>query len=124
MILSGKVGDMNRASYAGDTLNIRVAKMYAMPGQMFVLSQLNDLGAIAALKKGLKIAEKGKQTGIIEASYSHRYPDRAASILNTIAKTYLRQNVEMRSAEAEKTLEFLEKQLQGALEKVLDLKNG
>jgi tyrosine-protein kinase Etk/Wzc len=118
VILSGKVGDMNRASYAGDTLNIRVAKMYAMPGQMFVLSQLNELGAIAALKKGLKIAEKGKQTGIIEASYSHRYPDRAASILNTIAKTYLRQNVEMRSAEAEKTLEFLEKQLPGVKAKL------
>lgn len=118
VLLTGKVGDMNRASYAGDTLNIRVSQMFALPGQMFVLSQWNELGAISALKMGLRISEKGKQTGIIEASFSHRYPDRAASILNTIAKTYLRQNVEMRSAEAEKTLEFLEKQLPGVKAKL------
>ncbi len=118
VLLTGKVGEMCSAAYAGDTLNIRVARMLALPGQMFVLSQTSELGAIAALKAGLKIGEKGKQTGIIEASYSHRYPDRAASILNTIAKTYLRQNVEMRSAEAEKTLEFLEKQLPGVKAKL------
>ena len=118
VLLTGKVGEMYSAAYAGDTLNIRVARMLALPGQMFVLSQTSELGAIAALKAGLKIGEKGKQTGIIEASYSHRYPDRAASILNTIAKTYLRQNVEMRSAEAEKTLEFLEKQLPGVKAKL------
>ena len=38
--------------------------------------------------------------------------------MNTIAKTYLRQNVEMRSAEAEKTLEFLEGQLPGVKAKL------
>ena len=38
--------------------------------------------------------------------------------MNTIAKTYLRQNVEMRSAEAEKTLEFLESQLPGVKAKL------
>ena len=70
------------------------------------------------MKGGLKVAEKGKKSGIIEASFNHRYPDRAASILNTVAKTYLRQNVEMRSAEAAKTLEFLEKQIPGVKAKL------
>lgn len=118
VLLKGKVGEMERASYAGDTLNIHVSKILAMPGQMFSLAQATDLATIADLKKNLKVGEKGKQTGIIEASFNHRYPDRAASILNTIAKTYLRQNVEMRSAEAEKTLEFLEKQLPGVKSKL------
>ena len=108
VLLKGKVGEMSRASYGGDTLDIRVSKMLAVPGQMFRLTQMSPLRTIASLKNALKVSEKGKQTGIIGASYSHRYPDRAASILNTIARTYLRQNVEMRSAEAEKTLEFLE----------------
>jgi tyrosine-protein kinase Etk/Wzc len=118
VILEGKVGEMHRAAYAGDTFNIQVSRMLAQPEQMFILSQISDLGAMGALKASLKVAEKGKQTGIIEASYNHRYPDRAAAILNTIAKTYLRQNVEMRSAEAEKTLEFLEKQLPGVKAKL------
>lgn len=118
VILEGKVGELYKAPYAGDTLDIHVSKMLAQPGQEFVLSQSGLLGSIAALKAGLKVAEKGKKSGIIEASFNHRYPDRAASILNTVAKTYLRQNVEMRSAEAAKTLEFLEKQLPGVKAKL------
>lgn len=118
VILTGKVGELNRAPYGGDTFDIRVSKMLAMPEQKFILSQSSPLRTIAALKAALKVSEKGKQTGVIEASYNHRYPDRAASILNSIAKTYLRQNVEMRSAEAAKTLEFLEKQLPGVKAKL------
>ena len=118
VLLTAKIGELARAGYGGDTLDIRVSKMLALPGQMFRLSQTSELQTIAALKRSLKVSEKGKQTGIIEASYNHRYPDRAASILNTIARTYLRQNVEMRSAEAAKTLEFLEKQLPGVKSKL------
>ena len=118
VILEGKVGTMFRAAYAGDTLDIHVSKMLAMPGQEFILSQSGLLGAIAGLKGGLMVFEKGKKSGIIEARFNHRYPDRAASILNTVARTYLRQNVEMRSAEAAKTLEFLEKQIPGVKAKL------
>ena len=111
VLLQGKVGEMFRVPYGDDTLNIHVSNMRAEPEQLFRLSQSGDLSAMRALKSGLDVAEKGKKTGIIEVRYNHRYPDKAASILNTIARTYLRQNVEMRSAEAAKTLDFLEKQL-------------
>jgi tyrosine-protein kinase Etk/Wzc len=117
-LVEGKVGDRLVAPYAGDTLAIRVRLMRATEGEMFRLSQRNPLVAARGLAKSLNVAEKGKQTGIISVKYSHRYADRAASILNTIAKTYLRQNVEMRSAEAQKTLEFLEGQLPGVKAKL------
>ena len=116
--LDGVVGEVAQAEYAGDTLAIRVSYMKARVGQKFILKQGSPLAAERALAAGLNVREKGKQTGIISIRYSHRYPDRAASILNTIAKTYLRQNVEMRSAEAEKTLEFLEAQLPGVKAKL------
>ena len=118
VVLDAKVGDVASVEYAGDTLVIRANYMHARPGQKFVLKQGAPLKAERALAAGLNVMEKGKQTGIIAVRYSHRYPDRAASILNTIAKTYLRQNVEMRSAEAEKTLEFLEGQLPGVKAKL------
>lgn len=102
-LMEGKVGDRVVAPYAGDSLVISVKLMRATEGEMFRLSQRNPLVAARGLAKALNVAEKGKQTGIISVKYSHRYADRAASILNTIAKTYLRQNVEMRSAEAQKT---------------------
>ncbi len=117
-LVEGKVGDLLRAPYAGDTLQIRVNLMRASIGEEFVIRQANPLLAVRGLAGSLKVAEKGKQTGIIGVSYSHRYADRAASILNTIANTYVRQNVEMRSAEAEKTLEFLESQLPGVKAKL------
>jgi tyrosine-protein kinase Etk/Wzc len=112
------VGEVAFTEYAGDTLAIRVNFMDAHNGQKFMLMRGTPLKAERILAAGLNVMEKGKQTGIIWVRYSHRYPDRAASILNTIAKTYLRQNVEMRSAEAEKTLEFLEAQLPGVKAKL------
>ena len=118
VVLDGKAGEIAYTEYAGDTLAIRVNFMDARKGQKFALIHGTPLKAERALAAGLNVMEKGKQTGIIWVRYSHRYPDRAASILNTIAKTYLRQNVEMRSAEAEKTLEFLEAQLPGVKAKL------
>ncbi len=118
VVLDGKVGEVAFTEYAGDTLAIRVNFMDAHNGQKFMLMRGTPLKAERILAAGLNVMEKGKQTGIIWVRYSHRYPDRAASILNTIAKTYLRQNVEMRSAEAEKTLEFLEAQLPGVKAKL------
>lgn len=117
-VLDGVVGEVAFKEYAGDTLAIRVNFMDARKGQKFMLVRGTPLKAERALAGSLNVMEKGKQTGIISVRYSHRYPDRAASILNTIAKTYLRQNVEMRSAEAEKTLEFLEAQLPGVKAKL------
>ena len=117
-ILTGVVGELYSEVYNQDTIWIRVNYMEAEPGQRFSVGRITLLNAERALLRSLSVSEKGKQTGIIAIRYNHRYPDRAASILNTIAKTYLRQNVEMRSAEAEKTLEFLEGQLPGVKAKL------
>lgn len=117
-ILQGTIGEHYTVPYGGDTVSITVKHMMARAGQKFVLSQSEPLDAVRGLVKQLNVAEKGKQTGIIGISYSHHYPDRAAAILNSIANVYLRQNVEMRSAEAEKTLEFLESQLPGVKAKL------
>ena len=117
-LLQGKVGESLSAPYGGDTLRVHVKHLLARPGQRFVLVQSEPLDAVRALVKKLDVAEKGKQTGIIGVSYTDRYADKAASVLNTIANIYLRQNVEMRSAEAEKTLEFLEEQLPGVKAKL------
>ena len=85
--------------------------MMASPGEKFRLSESDPRQALDALRGRLTVAEQGKKTGIIRMEIQHRYADRAAQILNTIADTYVRQNVEARSKEATKTLEFLEEQL-------------
>ncbi|MCK9182734.1 MAG: polysaccharide biosynthesis tyrosine autokinase [Fibrobacteraceae bacterium] len=117
-LIQGKIGEVAGAPYGRDSLKILVALLQGLPGQKFILSQTNPLDAARTLIKNLNVAEKGKQTGIIGVSYTHRYADRAAHILNTLAMAYLRQNVEMKSAEAAKTLEFLQLQLPGVKAKL------
>ncbi|OWV06192.1 MULTISPECIES: polysaccharide biosynthesis tyrosine autokinase [unclassified Fibrobacter] len=117
-LVEAEVGETVRAPYAGDTLVMRVRLIRAAVGQEFVLQQLKPLAAIRSLARKLSVSEKGKQTGILAVSLKHRYADRSATILNAIANTYVRHNVEKRSAEAEKTLEFLEKQLPGVKAKL------
>lgn len=110
-ILTGTVGQTYRVPYIGDTLIFGVFNMNATAGQKFKLNKLERLDAIAKFKKAFEVKEKSRKTGILEFSYQDIYPDRATKILNEIATSYLRQNVEQRNAEAQKTLEFLEKQL-------------
>lgn len=117
-VLSGVEGVEASSAFEDDTVSILVTKLKGNVGQGFNLSITSSLNAMRALAGRLKAAEQGKQTGVIGISYSHRYPDRASSILNTVARVYLRQNIEMRSAEAEKTLAFLEGQLPGVKAKL------
>jgi tyrosine-protein kinase Etk/Wzc len=110
-VVVGKVGETYRVPVGPDTVAICVKSVYALPGQRFVLGKASILSVAESLQKKVDAEEKGKNTNILEISYTDRYPDRTADVLNAIAKTYVRQNVEMRSAEAEKSLEFLEEQL-------------
>lgn len=119
-IVRGAVGETYREDVNGDILVIRVGLLKAKAGQEFSLSVLSELAAISSLANGLSVSEAGKNSGsgMIKIIFSHRYADRAAAILNSVVNTYQRQNVELRGAEAEKTLEFLDEQLPGVKAKL------
>ncbi len=113
-------GETCRTQYNGDSVAIRTGLFKAHKGQEFSLSVSSELSAINSLAGGLSVGEAGKNSGsgMIKIHYSHRYADRAAAILNSVMDTYLRQNVELRSATAAKTLEFLDEQLPGVKSKL------
>lgn len=117
-VIRGYVGVEAGGLFDGDSVSILVSRLKGKSGQKFNLSVTTPLRAARKLAGQLRVAERGKQTGVIGISYSHRYPDRAEAVLNTVANVYLRQNIEMRSAEAEKTLQFLENQLPGVKAKL------
>ena len=118
VILKGVVGETYRQPYADDSLIVCVRSIKATEGQVFQLSAIHPQIAVAGLLKSLNVAEEGKNSGIIRVKMTHKYSDRVAEILNSVANTYLKQNIEMRSAEAKKTLEFLEEQLPGVKAKL------
>ncbi len=103
-------GEVGRAATRGD-VQIFVSELRARPGLEFVLVRRDRDAAIEDLQDDLRIAEKGKKTGIIRIALDGRDPREVAAILDALAQAYVRQNVERRSAEAQKTLEFLETQL-------------
>lgn len=111
VVFSGNAGQTYKFPYAGDSASIGVFRMEARAGQKFVVSKILRLQAIDSFRGAFDVKEKGKKTGVLEFSYQDIYADRAVAILNEVASSYLRQNVEERNAEAQKTLEFLEKQL-------------
>ena len=60
------------------------------------------------MQDGLKVVEKGKQSGVIDVSWKHPNPEKLTQLLNEIGRLYVRQNIERKAAEAEKTLGFLD----------------
>jgi tyrosine-protein kinase Etk/Wzc len=110
-VLSGVVGVTSAAAYMGDSVRIGVMRMKVKAGQKFKVWRRSRLDAIDAFNSAFSVGERGKKTGILEFTYQDIYADRAVSVVNQVANAYLRQNVEQRSAEAQKTLSFLEDQI-------------
>ncbi len=81
------------------------------PGAEFNLVRRSRLDIIEGLQQNLKLAEKGRQSGVIDATLQDTDRDKLTLILNEIGQQYVRQNVERKAAEAQKTLAFLDVQL-------------
>lgn len=106
-IISGIVGQtMTAPDY-----ELFIGELNARAGTEFSLIKLRRLNAIIKLQVVLGASEKGKDSGIISLSLEDTDPKHAEDILNVVAGTYLRQNVERQSAEAAKSLAFLKDQL-------------
>ncbi|HYG68472.1 MAG TPA: GNVR domain-containing protein, partial [Anaeromyxobacteraceae bacterium] len=106
-LVSGQVGK----AAEGSGLSLFVSELRARPGTAFVIAKLQRNEVVAELQRDLRIAEKGKKTGVLQIALEGQDRVKTAAILDSLSNAYLRQNVERKSAEAEKTLAFLETQL-------------
>ncbi|MCK6395846.1 polysaccharide biosynthesis tyrosine autokinase [Zoogloea sp.] len=115
LILKGQVGTrVEEQQFA-----VFVSRLVARPGTRFVLVKRSSEMAVKALRAQFAVKERGKKSGILEASFTGPDTEKIVAVLDDILNTYVRQNVEQRSAEAENTLKFLETQLP-ALKKEMD----
>ncbi len=106
-LLSGEVGK----AASGGGVSMFVAELRAREGTRFALARRGRDAAIEDLQGRLKVAEKGKKTGILQVTLEGRDRAQVAAILDALARAYVRQNVDRRSAQAAQTLGFLEQQL-------------
>jgi len=111
-LFRGVVGETATASWSdGESVTIFVSALQAEKDQVFVVRRASRLGAIRALQGRLSVSEQGEWSGILAISLKGPNPESIQRQVNEIANVYVRQNVERRSAEAQQTLNFLDKQL-------------
>ncbi len=114
-VLIGTIG--KRAT--GRQYSMFVSRISARPGTRFAIVKRSSEAAVTLLRERFTAKERGKKSGILEVSLLGTDANKIGLVLDDILKTYVRQNVERRSAEAESTLKFLETQLP-ALKQELD----
>ena len=103
-VLSGKVGELAQAN---DT-SLFVQSLSGDNGAEFSLAKRSQLDAIQWLQQNLSVSERGKQTGILQLSFTGEDKVLIEAILNDVSQNYFLQNVQRDSAEAEKSLTFLQ----------------
>lgn len=118
-VLEGIVG--TRATEKG--FSAFVVQIKARPGTRFLLTKRSMETSIDDLRKQYSVKERGKKSGVLELSLTGSNSGQIGAVLDEIQNTYVRQNVERRSAEAEKTLKFLDAQLP-ALKSQVDTAEG
>ena len=103
-------GQVGRLEQHGE-ITMLVSGIQAEEGTSFTVTKLNELQAINSVLANLTVADKGKDTGVLGLQYVGEDPEHISQVLNQIVNNYLLQNVERKSEQAEKSLEFLRNQL-------------
>lgn len=113
VILEGQVGKLakSQSKNPDHDMTLFVSLLKSRPETEFTLMRLSRNKVIDLLREAVVAAEKARNTGIVQIKMEGDNPQMVENILNEIANIYVRQNVEEKSVEARKTLEFLEQQL-------------
>ncbi|MDF3932261.1 polysaccharide biosynthesis tyrosine autokinase [Pseudomonas citronellolis] len=106
-LVQGQVGQVLEQN----GVKILVTTLRANPGTRFDVSRERRLTTIRRYQDLLKVAEAGKDSGIIDLSLDDPQPGHARRVLDEISRFYVRQNIERAAAEAASSLEFLRGQL-------------
>ncbi len=110
-VLSGKAGVLAKGRDAEGPVDLLVDRLVGRPDTQFIVQRGSTLQAVSQLQKTLSIGEQTKQSGIIGITLEGSNRKLAANIVNAIARAYVQQNIDRKSAEAERTLKFLDQQL-------------
>jgi len=92
-------------------VNVFISDLHARAGTHFNLVRYSRSKMVEDLEKSISVKEKGLKSGILQIALEGKDPVLTSKIVDSISNAYLRQNVERKSVEAERTLSFLDKQL-------------
>jgi tyrosine-protein kinase Etk/Wzc len=107
-LLWGKVGEPASAS---DGASMLITRLVARPGTQFQVIRWSALDAVKRFMDSLKITDKVKDTGLVEITYSDKYPARAAGVANALSLQYIASAVATHQRADSATLAFITKEL-------------
>ena len=110
-LLSARPGQSADFLIDGQQARISVRSLEARPGTEFKIVRSSAVNVYGNIRENLTVEEVGRQSSVIRVSYADSDIEFARNLVNAIARAYLKQNVERRSAEADQSLKFLEEQL-------------
>lgn len=106
-VLTGVIGS---PAEKGDWL-VHIADAATPNTNEFTLVKKSRLKAITDVQEALGVSERGRQTGILSASIQNADGNYAQTVLDAVANEYMLQNIRRNAAEAENSLEFLQRQI-------------
>lgn len=80
-------------------------------GGKFDLTLAPFNATVRNLREAVRAAEVGKGTDVIKLSYQSTDAERSQQVVNTLATAYLERSIHIKTEEARKSVEFIEKQL-------------
>ncbi|MCA8252722.1 polysaccharide biosynthesis tyrosine autokinase [Burkholderia sp. AU31624] len=129
--VTGHIGRLEMFPTASGPIALDIAHIDANPSTRFSLVRESRAETIDALRRGLDVQEKIKQSGVIVATLRGPDPQRIQSQLQAVASHYVRQHIERKSADAAQSLAFLnaqlpvlKRQLQDAEQRYTDMRNA
>lgn len=126
IIGEGPVGE--NVTLLDGNVTLRVSELHASPLAEFTLVKQPRSSAIASLSTRLSVSEQGGggrvgNTGILRLTLSGTDREEIKHSLDAISQTFLIQNVERQSAQADQSLKFLEEQAPDIRDTLFDAEN-
>lgn len=115
-MLTGQVGKISLAKDEdGHFIKVLISKLKANVGTFFKVKLKHNEDVLRELSLGLAINDLGEKsktkTGVLQLNFQGHNPIYISNVLNQIIDFAIQRNIEKKSAEASKTLEFLNRQL-------------
>lgn len=92
-------------------LALRVDELVGDPGREFAVTRMDRQETVVMLRDELSVAETGRQSSVLRLELRGDHRDRVIATLDSILSTYVQQNVTRGSAEAARSLDFINSQL-------------
>ncbi|GAA0534216.1 polysaccharide biosynthesis tyrosine autokinase [Pigmentiphaga daeguensis] len=110
-VVAGEIGTTETVKNKEGQYQINVRFLAGRIGTGFEVVRKSPISVYNQLYADLEVVEAARQSGVIRISYENPNAEFAKNLVNAVAQTYLKQNVERRTAEIGGSLKFLEQKL-------------